>query len=269
VKRDVLAPPSAALPHLDSPNSPIALREARIRRLLKDEDLAGVREVGATLLRPADAEGWGYVGYTRGPSDETQQEVRFSPGNDNAAQVEKFFMIHEPLLASAKRSDFTHRDTIEVPFGEKVDGKDLTRFYQVNNLVFRDVPKPPPLHDDSVQFPLIEHTNAIVMTGARLANGEEVVTIFSMAELARTGALHGKMYTDSSAPVTRIALSARSPLKPADRSSTAAPDKPLIDSGLQRAVMDQLQGMSAGRITTGTICRGLISRCSGSNSDAS
>lgn len=168
----------------------------------RDELREEVRQAGATLLKPADARGWVYVGYTRrnlrGPASE---EVRFSPDKDNPARVEKFLLVDSegklfPFFAEA--SDFTHQNTIKIPRGEDLRGEDLTRFYQVNNRFLRDVPKAPsPPVTGLSRFPGIEDANAMVITGARLANGKEVLTIFSLADLARTGAVHGEVYIDS------------------------------------------------------------------------
>src|SRR2546426_464809 len=170
--------------HNHAPSNSAALDS---RTTSQDELLAAVRQTGATLLKPADARGWGYVGYTRGNlSDPRSEEVRFSPGKDNPARVEKFLLVDNPFLFLAKGSDFTHQNTIEIPLGEHLTGQDLTRFYQVNNRFLRDVPFSTPASANSLpSLPKIENSNAMVITGARLANGEEVLTIFSLADLDR------------------------------------------------------------------------------------
>src|ERR1700757_3423652 len=154
-----------------------------------------VEEVGAELLKSPQAQGWGYVGYDEGSFDAPRgREVRFSPGAANPTAVEKFFLVDHSDRLGLNSSDFTHQHSIEITLGERLKGQDLTRFYQVNNRFLQDIPAVTTRgRRDSVRQPDSGKSSAIAVVGAHLANGREVLTIFSLSDLERTGAAHGEL----------------------------------------------------------------------------
>src|SRR5260370_6433958 len=206
---------------------------------------AAVKDRAAKLLKPEAALGWGYVGYTRGLDPVNIEEVRFSPKSDNPTRAEKFFLLDHSELLVGETPDFTHQHTIEIPFGERLTDEDLTRFYQINNRFLRDVPKAPfrPVKG-SPWFPDLHQSNSIVVTGARLPNGREVLTIFSLADLARTGATHGEVYTDlHTAKKVRWGL----------RRKDGAPDEStgaeeITETGLKEVLTERLSDLRGGRL---------------------
>ena len=155
--------------------------------------LAGVRE----LLNSESASGWGYLGYDWVPETSRLEEFRIvGLAGAPSERIEKFLLVDGSQFLVFGGSDLTQQHTVEIAYGENVSGQDLRRFYDVNNRFLRDVKVSPIAANGAPGFAGLGDSNALVVTGAKLANGREVLTIYSLANLAQTGFAHGQAYTD-------------------------------------------------------------------------
>jgi hypothetical protein len=171
------------------------------------------------------------------------------------ATVEGFLIVDDP--SPAKRFALTDRNTIVMPVDTHFTGQDLTQFHQINNQFLRDVPHPtsafPSLRELARQYrqsveelsePEIQKSNALAITGVRLANGEEVLTIFSLSDLAQTGAVRGEAYTASDPVLTGLRMRQMAE----DSEGTALPPRTQPKTGLEEGLIHALGGTSGGRV---------------------
>ena len=168
-------------------------------RLTRSRAPARVRE----LLSSESASDWGYLGYEWVPEKSRMEEFRIGGSADAPTdKVGNFLLVDGSQFLVFGGSDLTHQHTIEIAYGENVRGQDLTRFYDVNNRFLRDVQELPVVSDAASGFAGLGDSNALVVTGAKLANGREVLTIYALASLAQTGFAHGQAYTDLHRPTS-------------------------------------------------------------------
>lgn len=212
-------------------------------RLTHSRALAGLRE----LLSSESASEWGYLGYDWVPEKSRLEEFRIEgPAGAPTDKVGKFLLVDGSQFLVFGGSDLTRQHTIEIAYGENVKGQDLTRFYDVNNRFLRDVQELPIGADVASGFARLGDSNALVVTGAKLANGREVLTIYSLASLAQTGFAHGQAYTDlhSSTSFDLGLRSLRNPptLGQPGRARTVA------KTGLSPVLASRLADLKAGRV---------------------
>jgi hypothetical protein len=170
-----------------------------------------IRKRGAALLNTPDAKNWGYRG-----SFDSLDPLELASAvtvNEPLGRPSEGFLIEEDGTRFSLDYPFSdpkdspvYQNTIRVLSDEKPSATDLTRFFQVNNQMLRDVgmrlwandpkAKVPPM------YPELEHSEAIVITGARVGRDEELVTVFRLSDSAKTGALVGDLHTAS--PKTRL-----------------------------------------------------------------
>jgi hypothetical protein len=160
------------------------------------------------LLRFHEARGWNFQRYR---ADELLDE---DIGSDSPTRVlrgvptaDKFLIIEIPAFGIKRSFVTAHSNIIRMESTEDPGNSNLRRFFQVNNRFLQDVDfsKAPGSEAlghrgtlSSIQterFPRLQRSNAIVITGAGLGDGKEILTVFDLSEAAQTGALRGDMYT--------------------------------------------------------------------------
>jgi hypothetical protein len=194
-----------------------------------------VGERANELLQPKAASGWGYVGYApRGGFESGVEEVRV---NRNGG-IKKFLLVDHSEYLGKNESDFAHLQTIEIPHGERLSGENLSHFYEVNNRFLRDVPISTHSLRERAERSDLANSNALIVTGARLANGREVLTIYSLADLAKTGFPHGEVYTDLHTEAAFVPVLT-------GKESKAKMTK---ESGLEPVLRKELSGFEPGRV---------------------
>jgi hypothetical protein len=176
--------------------------QARVEALIKREEQVKKETYG--LLRSKDAAGWSIEKAVSvpvyGPVDlsfpsESTVRVGYSAGPDRGYVLTNWF-------ANSQDPKSRYENTITVDSSyERV--LDLSRFFQVNNRLLKDMHLPPRSRNEVLvrkpfTNPALAHSDVVVITGARSPDGKEIVTVFDLADSAETGALHGSMVVLSS-----------------------------------------------------------------------
>ena len=183
--------------------------------------LAGTQEFiqnqGKSLLSPPDARGWAYQAtwFVVEPGHVVRAVTAEAYHGSLGGPSSGFLIVqsggHGPTESPVSAN------TIRMARSEAPSAKDLGRFFQVNNQVLKDIGlhaaqspteaaidaevsrelavKIPTAKAASPAYPNLAHSQATVVTGARVSGTEEIVTIFNLSDSAQTGALSGDMYT--------------------------------------------------------------------------
>jgi hypothetical protein len=176
----------------------------------------GAWNSGVEWLRPRAASGWGIVKYTYVGSTNPKFQLgrRFEPVL--AGSGDKFVVLTAPLAASIMPSEpppeIRGKNFIWMSSANDPGDSDITRFFEVNNSFLRDVPfdhKAATAHTSTTAPASRAATKPkqsgrdrnppsskiLVITGARVGNRKEIVTVFEMGESVEKGGLRGRMFT--------------------------------------------------------------------------
>jgi hypothetical protein len=172
-----------------------------IRLSLLGPTPAEVEQRGASLLREADAQGWGYVGYSHhdplstlfSPKD---QEIRVPAGHSGLEEPSRFLLVEDGEYPwRAGTGDLSRRNTIQASGLDSITGEELTQFFRVNNRFLEDLPARVASSAGAPNpYSSFLDSSTLVVTSAKLKSGKEVVTVFSLSDAARTGAQKGAAY---------------------------------------------------------------------------
>jgi hypothetical protein len=176
--------------------------QAHVQALLKREEQVKKETYG--LLRSKDAAGWSIEKAVSipvyGPIDvrfpsESTVRVGYTAGRDGGYVLTNWF-------ANSQDPKRRYENTITVDSSyERV--LDLSRFFQVNNRLLKDMPLPLTSRNEVLvqkpfTNPALAHSDIVVITGAQSPDRKEIITVFDLADSAETGALHGSMVVLSS-----------------------------------------------------------------------
>jgi hypothetical protein len=181
-----------------------------------------IKKRGERFLSSPAAAGWGYQetidipypGYPPLPMPVT------GGAHSPAARSSNGFLITQNRSLERTESP-VYTNTIRMHWRAALPATNLTRFFEVNNEILKDIPlqaRSSPLLEDHPlphgktsperppAYPGLLHSHAIVITGSHLGRDEEVITVFDLSDSAETGALVGDMYPISTADRTFPAI---------------------------------------------------------------
>src|ERR1700678_1310478 len=171
--------------------------------------IAQARSNSAKSLKGAVAAGWAI---------QTEVSPQFAPDMGRTVLVTspiagRGFCLCTDGFFHSNEAQIENRDTI-YPDSELMSQPDLTRFFEVNNQLLKDSNLRSPRQNDSFLSenpgnPTLASSSVIVISGARLSNGVEVVTFFDLRNSCKTGRLHGSVAVveeplDSDALIAKI-----------------------------------------------------------------